>query len=79
MWTPVEHRDPVTGRQMIYARQAHTHASSPRLQDFRRCIRQQMEGKTFRSADPVENSRAVRQAMAQAARSCARGGGRHGM
>jgi len=71
----VEHRDPVNGRTMTYGRSKHTYASSPRLQAFRKCIRQQMEGKTFRSPDPVANARAVREALSSAARSCSRGRG----
>jgi len=69
-------RDPVNGATKTFLRNKHARQSSPRLKAFQRCVRQQLEGHTYRGGDPATNSAQVRAGLSAAARSCARGGGR---
>ena len=73
---PFQHRDPVSGETKTFLRPEHSRQSSPRLKNFQKCVRSQMEGKHFASGNPQENSRAIRSTFTQAAKSCA--GGRAG-
>ncbi|MHB1870794.1 MAG: hypothetical protein ACYCT1_08070 [Steroidobacteraceae bacterium] len=75
-FTPYTRRDPVSGTRQTLLRTKHSHQSSPVLIEHHRCVRASMEGVRARSADPRENSIAIRSALAQASRSCGGRGGR---
>jgi hypothetical protein len=66
------HTDPVTGEKEVILRRRHNITRSPRLMAFRSCVRQHMEGRRFRTGDPVLDTVEVREAFAKAAHECAR-------
>lgn len=68
---PFSRRDPVSGEVKTFIRDKHSRQSSMRLKNFQRCVRQQMEGKSFRGGDPASNARSIRSAFTQAAKACA--------
>lgn len=70
-----DRRDPVSGETQTLARKPHSRQSSPNLKRFQRCMRSNLEGHTYRSGDARQNAQAVRQAVAQTAAQCSRGGG----
>jgi hypothetical protein len=69
-------RDPVTGQVKLFERSKHARQSSPRLVEFKRCVRDAMEGYRASGATPQERAQSVRMALAAAAERCRRGGGR---
>jgi hypothetical protein len=73
---PYVRRDPVSGETQQLIRSAHSRQSSTRLKEQQRCVRQGLEGKTYRGSNPADNARAVRSSFSQISRGCARGGGR---
>lgn len=71
-FTPFSRRDPVTGETQTLIRKGDSRQSSPRLKEFQRCVREQMQGRTFTGATPRERSMAVRRALSEAAKTCGR-------
>lgn len=69
-----QHTDPVSGQTKTFMRNTHARQSSPRLLNLKKCVAERMRGQTFRSGNTKQDSQAVREAFAQAAKSCARGG-----
>jgi hypothetical protein len=66
------YRNPVTGSTEVIVRKRHNLTRSPRLEFFRQCVAQRMEGRRFRTGNPAEDEREVREAFAEAAHQCAK-------
>lgn len=72
-FTPFTRTDPVTGEPQSLIRSSEARQRSPRLKAFQRCVREQMQGRTFTGANAKERSVAVRRALSEAAKTCSRG------
>ncbi len=70
-WRLYVKKDPVTGKEKMYHRRRHSHTKSDRLKEFRKCIREQMEGFKATGKDERERALAVRRKLAEAAKTCA--------
>ena len=69
-FTSFARRDPVTGQTEQLLRKGNSRQSSKRLKAFQRCVREQMQGRTFSGVNAKERSQAVRAALSDAARTC---------
>lgn len=69
-FTAYSRRDPVTGTVKSHLRKKRSIQTSKRLKEFQACIRNAMAGKTFRTGKAGENAKAVRLALAAAAKNC---------
>lgn len=68
---PYLYHNPVTGRRQVHLRERHDRTRSPRLERYRGCVGQAMEGREFRGRGGAEDEREVRAAFRQAAERCA--------
>lgn len=71
-FTPFSRRDPVSGQTESLIRKDSARQSSPKLKAFQRCIREQMQGRTFSGATHRDRASAVRKALSEAAKTCGR-------
>lgn len=71
-FTPFSRRDPVTNTTQSLIRKDTARQSSPKLKAFQRCIREQMQGRTFSGANSKDRALAVRKALSDAAKTCER-------
>jgi hypothetical protein len=70
---PFLRKDPVTGEEKMFLRNAHSNQTSPRLQARKRCMRQGLQGTTVRGGDARTNALGMRQKFAQVSKACAGG------
>jgi hypothetical protein len=71
-FTPFSRRDPVSGATESLIRKDSARQSSPKLKAFQRCVREQMQGRTFSGSTSRERSMGVRKALSEAAKTCGR-------